>query len=425
MARFPEQLILFSLQWIPLMFLCIELWLRRKKPLFLFLLSLLLILQLGTSLYYFVMLTILLPVYVIVRMRQEKLSAQSLLTKESILGAVLLFMGIGITWFLYHFSIGGDTGRGIATSTVYSAWLSDLFFASPQNVFYGGLRQLVLQSAPWVGRIGLYAENSLFPGIVVIILFIASFVTKRYLTRKAVWVAMVTLVFVSLLLSFGPWITIVDHFSIPSPYILLKLFDPMFSYLRVPARFATFSFFGLAVVVSFVLEMVERRSKWGSAIVFGCLLLLLGEYAIRPYQYYSFSSDENKFYSKLNERTDISVLIDMPINNTIPYPDAFARGEEQDGYYLLLASTLHHKKILNGYSGYIPPLYMQRANFFSKDFPTDAQLSTLRQLGVNGVVLHENEYRNPEQFAKAYSGMIRLLGKPAFGEDGLVLFVLK
>src|SRR5208283_4317676 len=54
-------------------------------------------------------------------------------------------------------------------------------------------------------------------------------------------------------------------------------------------------------------------------------------------------------------------------------------------------SIYHWKKLVNGYSGFFPPLYLELMKLMP-DFPSSNTISILRDLGVPYVVVHLDQY---------------------------------
>ncbi len=53
-------------------------------------------------------------------------------------------------------------------------------------------------------------------------------------------------------------------------------------------------------------------------------------------------------------------------------------------------STYHWKKLVNGWSGFVPPNYSELLNYMIK-FPTKEGLNYLKKLGVDLIIVHSKE----------------------------------
>jgi len=62
----------------------------------------------------------------------------------------------------------------------------------------------------------------------------------------------------------------------------------------------------------------------------------------------------------------------------------------------VLASTVHWTPLVNGYSGFTPPSFVERSELL-RHFPDDAAIRLLHELGVSHVVVHLGRYRSPRR----------------------------
>lgn len=373
-ARYPDQLILFSLQWIPLIFLSLER--RRFGWMFVFL-----ALQLLTSLYYSVFLTVILPVYMI--FRRAKISwERSTYAGLIFFAAVTIFSGV----LYYRVFSKEPIRRNLDVVMTYAARPADWLTTSEFNVLYGGLPK----------RSGsIYSEHSLFPGMVAIALLIASFWVLRKSPERSVWIVGIILLAVSVVLSFGS--------TVPGLYEFLYGVHPLFPFIRTSARFAVFAYFFLAWIAGLtVARMISKKYAVVGVIL---ILVVLLEYWNKPLDFLTIDSPTKALYQKLNEQQDIRVLLEYPIGNLISYDYPQARAEDLDSRYLLYAILLHNKTLFNGYTGFIPAEYYRRANILSINFPTDEKLRLLRQWGADALLLHRDEFRDPTLYDSVREGL--------------------
>jgi hypothetical protein len=87
------------------------------------------------------------------------------------------------------------------------------------------------------------------------------------------------------------------------------------------------------------------------------------------------------------------VLVDLPI------PDRFNAYDFQYIYF----STFHHRRVLNGASGFIPPDYANLV-IASQDFPAGTSLEVLRARGAQYAVLHA-DYYEPDVFTRIVAAL--------------------
>lgn len=428
----PEYLLLYSLQWIPLIILFFEKSLKSptRKNTFSFFLFLTLQL-LSSSLYYSAFLTVILPLYMVIRFWQKKIFPAKLCNWGTLTGLVLFGLVTILDAYLYLQVFSQEPiNRSLAIAEYfYSAWIANWFFTVPSNLIYGSLRERVISLAPNFFPYN-NLEQSLFWGLTPFFIFLLSFFILKKSAYRKIWLLFLGLLIVSLLLSLGPRIHLTTQLSLPGPYLLIYKLNPLFSFLRVPARFALFVFFFLALIVALTIKEISKKLTHQKVLLLGTvtLFLILVEYANRPFEFTQIPPQTKKFYQFLEEQKNIKVILDLPISNRIPNILPSARAETLDAHYLFWATTLHSKKLFNGYSSFIPAKYFQRAYLLSIDFPTSAKLTLLKIWGVDGIVLHEDEFKSRQDFDKIKNGLIKLdvpqivSANPPTGE--LILFDL-
>lgn len=387
-GRFPDQFMLISLQYIPFVFLCFEKYLQNKnsKSAILFFISL--ILQLiGSSLNYTAFLTVILPIYAAIRIFQEKVKLKSLLNLGFLLGSIIFVLSILIVSIPYiNFYQENPIARSLDESRVYSAIPSDYFFAPPNNLVYGNLKEKFEIFLPKIVRYGVYSEHNLFPGLAVLALALVGVFYYKSLNKKYLLSFFVLIIF-SLWASFGP-----DGFL----YLIIYKVDPLLSFVRTPARLAVFVFLGLSVVVAFVLCKVEKKiGKW----IFLFIPLILFEYWNKPLTYLNLNNNERSFFEKISNQSP-NIILHLPIGNDLPPSSKSARSIDYDAHYLLYSVLFDYKKTYNGYSGFLPSKYYDQARSLSINFPTKAKIEELKKSGVDIVVLHKKEFNDYQEYER-------------------------
>jgi hypothetical protein len=63
----------------------------------------------------------------------------------------------------------------------------------------------------------------------------------------------------------------------------------------------------------------------------------------------------------------------------------------------MFASTVHWQRLVNGYSGSFPETYWAFSRAM-KTFPDDRSMATLREHGVNRVIVHQRDFPDPATF---------------------------
>lgn len=401
-ARFPDHLILLSLQWIPLIFLFFERLLQKQRATDGFFFFFFLLCQLLSSLYYSAFLSLLLPIYALIRIRQMRVHLLWIVNRGVLLGGVFFIITVVLSSYFYlqvfaKESINRSLDAAVAT---YAARVSDYFFTAPNNVLYGGIKESASQMFPTAVRMGIWSEHNLFWGVTVFVLFVLSFFVLRKTDKRGYWLLCVSLIAFCALLSFGPKIVITDTITLPGIYPLFYYLDPLLQFIRTTARFGVFIFFFLSIIATMTFSELWGRKSAGRQFLIGSviILLILVEYQIKPLDSYQKNEKDVKLYSVLNKRTDLKVLVDLPIGNLIPYTYPQARSEELDSHYLFYAVIYHNKKLLNGYTGFLPKEYYRRGHLLSVNFPTVSKLKQLREWGADAVILHREEFNNPGDY---------------------------
>jgi hypothetical protein len=184
-------------------------------------------------------------------------------------------------------------------------------------------------------------------------------------------------------LSFGGGFTLLGKTTklIPMPFAFFYRFVPGFDGIREPVRFAVFVIFGIAVLAGFgVARWVCRfRKGLAKAVLIGLLLAGLNlEYLSIPVGTAAIpvGKDVPETYRWLKEQSRDAVVLELPFSEWLPGESAY-----------LYFATYHKKKLVNGYSGFIPAsTYFLRDQF--REFPGRDGVSLLRALGVNYVIVH-------------------------------------
>ncbi len=400
-ARYPDQLILFSLQWIPMIFLSFE---RKRTGWFFFFL----VLQLLTSLYYSVFLTVIVPIYAGVRFLQER-RKPLIWTRSGVFGFVVFVMITMLSATMYYRVFSKEPiKRSMDVVALYAARPTDWLFTSEMNMLYG-------RFAPREGRI--YSEHSLFPGVIAIALLPLSFVLLRKRSERKYWVVGIILIIVSVVLSFGP----MTFF-----YRLLYTINPLFHFIRTSARFGVFAYFFLAWICGMTLARILSRFSPKKGMIIGgfVILLILGEYWNKPLDFLIVGASTRELYATFEQRKDIQVILEYPIGNMISYAFPQARAEDLDAQYLLYGALFHNKTLFNGYSGFFPAEYYRRANMLSVNFPSEDKLIQVKQWGVDAIILHRDEFLDASRYDVVRNGLITRQVKLVSEMDGLALFDL-
>jgi hypothetical protein len=181
-----------------------------------------------------------------------------------------------------------------------------------------------------------------------------------------------------------------------STYPALYRWAIPFRGLRAANRFAVLVALSLAVLAGYgvarmlraVQSVAIRRSVAAGLVALVALesspaLELTPAWRHAPPVYASLPADQD------------SVLVDLPF----PQRD----GPFTVEYSYLYFATVHHRRLVNGGSGYYPPWYNALA-VLMRDFPSDASIEALRRHGADYVVVHGAFYE-PDAYARVVSAI--------------------
>jgi len=290
--------------------------------------------------------------------------------KALAVGAVLatvLVVPVTRPYFAARESVGE---RPLSEVEFYSAVPQDYLVAHPRNVLMGPL------SAGFGSQ-----ERELYMGVVTPIVAIAALWPPVSAARIGYAVGLA----VAFELSLGtngklyPWMR--EH--------LLP-----FRGLRVPARMAIVVGLALAVLVGYAVARISRAGTSRTAqiaVVVVIAAAIAAEYRSRlPLRIVWVRPAP--VYDTLTSHPD-AVLLELPL---------IAPDVALEPIYMYF-STFHWHPLANGYSGFSPPAYGELLHRM-KSFPDDASLATIRDRGVEYVIVHGSFYR-PGEYRQLIAAM--------------------
>jgi hypothetical protein len=231
-------------------------------------------------------------------------------------------------------------------------------------------------------------EHNLFPGTVVLMLSAIALASRRHEPAVRVYGSIAAAAFV---LSLGPqpaaW---GHHLPFSGPYAWLLRVMPGLDGLRVVARLDFIVILGLAVLAAFgatwVLDRVGPRRR---TLVFAVLTLTIvadGWAAPIPTARFDPIGD-------VHERDAYADLKDAPPGAVLELPIALENDERNFRYQYL--TLVHQHPIVNGHSGYYPPLLTFLGSGhspFNEAERLGDVVDMLRRIGVRYLVLHLTEF---------------------------------
>ena len=185
---------------------------------------------------------------------------------------------------------------------------------------------------------------------------------------------------------------------------------PGFDGLRVPSRYAMLAALFLAVLAGFGAAAIARRGRVGRIVTLVLGVLFLAESARMPLDLGAVWSDADfglqgalapgaeRMYRFVNTLPAGAVLVEFP----------FGGRPGMDTLYMY-ASTLHWRRLVNGYSGSFPPTYGAMEAAFAHPLEDTARgWHTLVQSGATHAIVHESLFAGAE--GRATSDWLRGAG---------------
>lgn len=283
--------------------------------------------------------------------------------------------------------------RQRAEASLYNAVPINYLASSPSSYLYGSLGE----------RFGA-PERHLFPGFLAMLL--ATLALWRPWSSSTIAYLVAGLVAFDLSLGFNGLM-----------YNALWTFVTPFRGIRVPARMALFTGFSLAVLAGFGLARLNAgiRSNTVRALLAVAVAAVVLLESARRLEFVHVSAAPPPIYEALlRERGNAPTvaLLEWPLPAAPTYM-----------YY----STFHWQNLLNGYSGFFPPSYLDLHAAMER-FPDDSSLSSLLKRGTRFVIVHgelmaAHEYAALVAAADAQPGM-RLIAKARWEGRELALYRL-
>ncbi len=267
--------------------------------------------------------------------------------------------------------------RPLEVAASFAPVPGDYLAAAPFNRLFGSL------TAPLSARSGFTEEHYLFCGLLAPLLVLGSLLIlrsddfSRHHRRRVILLWIVFLA--ALVLTIGPGA------KATLPYAWLSRLLPVLALIRVPPRWIVAALTALSALGAYSLaRILAGRGAWRYALaaLLGLGLFAEGFSAPIPLARVGNTAQLAPCYRWLAQDKDDFALLEIPFYSA-PRP-------EYPESKRLYASTIHWKKLVNGYSGMTPARQMALDKELA-DFPGERSLSAIRELGIRYVIVHSLE----------------------------------
>jgi len=389
---------LLTAQWMPFSLLYLDKFLHKSTYNNLFLLLIFLVLQVLSSWYYAFYISIALGLYFVylsicVFSIRNKIIHDSDFKLKSVL-FLILFMIIILPFTLPYIQVQHQYGftRSMDEVDFYSADVMDYFLTSPHNVLYGTISQPYQEGRNW-------GEHSLFPGFLVVLLSIRglSYLSKRSSSESSdinnsytsgiIPNFYVILAFCAFILTLGSKLHFFGNtIDLHLPYYYLYKYLPGFDSMRVPSRLNIIVMLSLSVLAGYGLHKLLNYKSSNLKILITLLLsivIIFESYVPVGVAITPAGDDIPDVYKWLSNESGEFTIVELPTGNmranTLDYDTKYM-------YY----STYHWKKLMNGYSGFFPPKYLEILELL-QTFPSHESISVLKSLQIKYVIIHSGD----------------------------------
>lgn len=265
-------------------------------------------------------------------------------------------------------------------------------------------------------------ELTLYPGLVAAGLAAYGFLRRsRYAGGYSGPLLYASLGLVILIFSFGPQLRL-DGLHVPLPYYPLYEFVPGFGSLRVPARMYSIVMLCIAVLAAFGMQTLLQRlrgKKAAAALVALSVVAALEFAPTLPVDRFTNRGPpqlEPAYGYLVENATEDTVIAEIPFaSRNDPFRETPRMYRSTHGWW----------NLVNGYGSYFPEGYDERRRALD-DLPAPEGLAALRDLGVDYVIVHPDEYAEDGEDGAAVLRAVKdepTLERVAGGEDAVIFRV--
>jgi len=385
--------------WIPLTFLFLHRYCEEGRPRDAALAALFFLLQVLSTWHYGLILAVAMLLFLIVRLITDRktFTLKWILALAVAMACAALLVVPFVLPYLRLQKEDPRFTRSLKEVETFSADVKDFLMAPQENLLWGKLSTGMRKEVTENGDPAEVTEKSIFPGLMPLLLGLGGLI---YLFRKgrgeerfSLWFYLAMLV-VSAILCLGYPLYIFGHrLRVPTLYQVLYYVFPGFKAMRVPPRFSILIALSLAVLSGFAVKallawLASKRGVKVAALasILVVALLLVDLMSINmPMEKIPKRDEFPRVYSWLEGRKGDSPTVELPIpllqNSTL-----WLELDPIRTYY----STMHWKKIMNGYSGFLPTSIYD-ASAASGSFPSRKSMDFFKKNKIKYIVVHRAE----------------------------------
>lgn len=381
---------ILAIQWVPLSIFFFIIFFKSFKTRYLILSLVFFLVQTYNSFLpgYFIIFSFL--IFIIYLWFYKRRSLFRMLSKKNILTILISFLFL-IPIILPYYKVSNEFKykRDIREAIHFALQPQDLFYSNN----YTRIGEYFAKLLP---KEGIYKQGYIGFVFSIVALTAVVYFIKNFKKKNLVFNAFMSIAIFGLIMSFGPALhwngyTIHKPFPILLPYGILYFIFPGFQGFRNSARWEMLFVLMIGVAGSlFLNKFLDKFSHKKRILVY--LLFIIGVAAEFdfPMKFTQITQVKNfpKVYSWLAAAPKDTKIIEMPIYNWNIQP--YVSSERMREYY----STIHFKKMVNGASGFSPPPWQNLAINLLANFPNDSSLKTLKELKIDYILVHKDEYDN-------------------------------
>jgi hypothetical protein len=363
-----------GIQYLPLALLFVDLWLERRRALFLVGLALAIALQALACVYvgFFALVTV--PIYAAVRLLdvRERRAGAAAGIGAAFAGGLVALVPVALPYLRARAEgMIPEHDPAMIRSFSWPPWA----YLSWSFAERAGIVPLVVVALDLGGRLLRGARAELW---------------RTTSPERALW----AVVAAGVLLSAGPVLEVAG-LSLPMPYLALYHLVPGFSSVRVPVRFAIVVAAGIAALSGFAFARWTQRlapslrAGAALALALGCVVAA----APRPVPVVParLGTHASPVYRWLAEQPEPGAVLEVPSNASAE--DVI--GNLRNGRYMV-ASTIHWRPLVNGYTAYPPPAAPLLAAGI-REMPRPEAIALLAEVAdLRWVLVHRNEMTREE-----------------------------